>query len=344
MNADYRSPKFYWVAGTLLLVGTVIGTTFLLNNSGAQGVAPTSAGTTPAKHLGFCLGFVDVEHGITNPYPTQHGEVVAIRAEGFHAKKGDWLLKIDDRFQKLRLAEAQAALEEAEKAPDIYKLMVKEQEQVVQAAEKRKKAANFRINAAEREAKANEAYKQYQDKLEAARADAEQIDCEIAAARIKESQIQLGLAQLQFKIKQARAVVDQAQLAVDSCQLLTVKDGTLLRSFVHVGETLGANPKTPALQFAPDGRKIVRAEILQEWASRFKEGQTVEIEDDTYNGPKWSGKILSISKWYSHKRSIIFEPFTLNDVRSLECIIEINDPQDALCIGQRVRVGALQTQ
>ena len=111
---------------------------------------------------------------------------------------------------------------------------------------------------------------------------------------------------------------------------------------MHAGEVLGPNPKTPALQFAADGTKIIRAEILQEWASRFKKDQAVEIEDDTYAGAKWTGKIKSISTWYSHKRSIIFEPFTLNDARSLECLIDVNDADGSLRIGQRVRVSLVQ--
>jgi hypothetical protein len=345
MNAaDHRSTRFFWIAGIVLLIGTVIAVAFTMGN-GAQGVTPTTANTPPVRHEGFAIGYVDMQHGIATPYPTQFGEIVALREEGFHAKKGEWLLKIDDQLARLRLAEAEAAFKEAEQYPKLHALKLKQQDQAIQAAKYRREATDFKISAGEREVEAFKetgAVKQYKDKLDADKATAKQIDCEIETAKIEK--LELELVDPTLKVKQAKAVYDQARYAVDKCVLAAPEDGTLLRSTVHVGEALGANPKAPALEFAQDGKKIIRAEILQEWAGRFKKDQVVEIEDDSYNGPKWSGKIISISKWYSKKRSIILEPFTFNDVRSLECIVEVNDPDQTLCIGQRVRVGVIQAQ
>ena len=72
----------------------------------------------------------------------------------------------------------------------------------------------------------------------------------------------------------------------------------------------------------------------------MKTGKDVTIEDDTYAGTKWKGKIDTISPWFTQKRNMIAEPFTYNDVRYQECVVRValekGDPP--LVVGQRVRV------
>jgi hypothetical protein len=96
-----------------------------------------------------------------------------------------------------------------------------------------------------------------------------------------------------------------------------------------------------AIEFLPTSPIIVKAEVLQEWGSYVKVGQDVVIEDDTYKGPKWTGKVRTISQWYARTRSPIIEPFQMNDVRTLECLIEDIRPDEKNLtqprIGQRVR-------
>jgi hypothetical protein len=47
---------------------------------------------------------------------------------------------------------------------------------------------------------------------------------------------------------------------------------------------------------------------------------------------------VHISDWYTHRRSIVQEPLQFNDVRTLECIIQIDPHAQMPKIGQRVRV------
>jgi multidrug resistance efflux pump len=135
-----------------------------------------------------------------------------------------------------------------------------------------------------------------------------------------------------------QAQLDEAELALKECDLLAPSDGMVLRVFVSVGEPIGANPKAPAIQFCPKGKHIVRAEVLQEWASHVAKGQKVLIEDGTRAGPQWTGHVMQVSDWFAKKRNVIVEPFMFNDVRTLECLIEINPGGPPLRIGQRVRV------
>jgi hypothetical protein len=105
-----------------------------------------------------------------------------------------------------------------------------------------------------------------------------------------------------------------------------------------MGETLSTQPKLPAIEFCPQAPRVIRAEVMQEWAGRVKEGQAAIIEDDTRAGIHWQGKVKHISDWYTHRRSMLQEPFQYNDVRTLECIVSVDPGGPPLRIGQRVRV------
>ncbi len=87
------------------------------------------------------------------------------------------------------------------------------------------------------------------------------------------------------------AAVDLAKFALKECSLHAPSDGIVLRVLTHVGEVLGGNPTAPAIQFCPKGPKIIRAEVLQEWAYRVAAGQEVTIEDDTFAGATWQGRV-----------------------------------------------------
>ena len=84
---------------------------------------------------------------------------------------------------------------------------------------------------------------------------------------------------------------------------------------------------------------LIRAEVSQEFAGRIREGQPAWIQDDTDATQAWRGKVVRVSSWYTHRRSIMQEPLQLNDVRTLECIVAFDDPDPpAVRIGQRMRI------
>jgi hypothetical protein len=66
--------------------------------------------------------------------------------------------------------------------------------------------------------------------------------------------------------------------------------------------------------------------------------QAALVQDDTSASDTWRGRVLRVSDWYTHRRSILQEPFQFNDVRTLECIVALDAGQPQLRIGQRVRV------
>ena len=100
----------------------------------------------------------------------------------------------------------------------------------------------------------------------------------------------------------------------------------------------------PALLFCPDAPRIVRAEVEQEFAGRVGVGQKALIQDDATGGGSWRGQVKSISGWYSHRRSMLLEPLQFNDVRTLECILELDAGQPsrgAIVLDRRHAIGAV---
>jgi multidrug resistance efflux pump len=171
------------------------------------------------------------------------------------------------------------------------------------------------------------------------------MDALVEAEKLKLEEIKLFKPQSEINraladVKAKEAQVAKAQWALDQCALHAATDGLVLRVNVAVGEVLvpGLPGRAHPIEFLPKGPKIVRAEVLQEWAHLVKIGQEADIEDDSYQGPTWKGKVRFLSYWFAEKRHRIMEPFMLNDVRTLECIVEVAEEDPLLRIGQRVKV------
>jgi multidrug resistance efflux pump len=150
-------------------------------------------------------------------------------------------------------------------------------------------------------------------------------------------------AKLAALVVQAKEVqVRQARQALKDCDVTAPVDGKVLRVQVNKGEAVSSRPKQPAILFCPAAKeRIIRAEVPQEYAWQVAVNNKVRIEDDTRPETSvfWTGKVIRLSDWYTHRRSILQEPLQFNDVRTLECIVSVQpDPKKPLRIGQRVRV------
>jgi multidrug resistance efflux pump len=352
MNTPRGPHRFFWLLGVALLVGTAAGAGWILNNAPAGTPVPRE---TPRERMRpgadsiICIGYVDVPLGTTPLYPLQPGRVAEVRVqEGDDVTKGQVLFRMDDRFARTRLAEAEADLKAAEA------LRAK--------AEREEKLQPTRIAAQQAAVEAARADAQAQAKAVAALkklvdAGAGGSPEELAAAREKENaakklielqeaklkglkehtfgpELRLAAANIQAK----KAVRDRARLALDECAVRAPADGRALRVFITPDELLGPDPKVPAVQFCPAVARIVRAEVQQEWGNRVEVGQLAVIEDDTRAGLQWTGRVTRVSDWFAPRRSKLQEPFQFNDVRTLECIVAVDPGQPRMRIGQRMRV------
>jgi multidrug resistance efflux pump len=303
----------------------------------------------PAPEPGVvCFGYVDVDGGVAPLYPLIPGRVAGVPVrEGEHVKAGKILLRMDDKEARLRVCEAEADLSAAReqlaqalKIPQQHQARLVQQRAAVEAVQHRLEAGREAL-----------AHKRELDRI----GQINKRDVDVAAAQVRElealeraeqsklSELQLDepslagkRAQADMRAKQAR--LEQAQLGEAECALRAPADGEVLRVLASVGEVLGSHPRQPALLFCPDGPRLIRAEVDQEFAGSVVVGQTARIEDDTAAGPSWHGKVARVSDWYSQRRAVMQEAPQFSDVRTLECLIGLDAGQPVLRIGQRVRV------
>ncbi len=178
---------------------------------------------------------------------------------------------------------------------------------------------------------------------QAAEAQAKAADAAAAGEEAKLRLLELddptiGVRRAENAVTAKEAQLRKAQLGLRECTVWAPVKGRVERVQVSVGEALGPNPQAPALMFAADGPRIIRTEVEQEWAAHVALGQSASVQDFSGNGPAWHGRVIRLSDWYTHRRSILMEPLQFNDVRTLECIVALDPGQPPPRIGQRVRV------
>jgi multidrug resistance efflux pump len=343
--------RFFWILGLLLLVGTLLGATWFLNYAPAGNPSPAPSGAAE-RPIGpesvVCIGYVDVEPGLTPLHPTQPGRVAAVHVkEGDTVRKGQLLLTVDKTLPSAQLAEAKAGLAKAKAGrEDVVMLQnlqaqkLAQQEKAVEAARAKARVQAQDLAATKRlfdlKQAGEEKYRAAQEEAKFLKALAEVEERKLEEVKAFDFGPKLRAAEAEVKIQEA--VVAKASEALAQHDVHAPANGTILRLSTTVGEPLGREYRQPAMTFCPDLPRLVRAEVLQEWADRIAVGKPAIIEDDTRAGPQWTGRVTQVSDWFTQRRHRLLEPFQMNDVRTLECLVAVNPGGRPLRIGQRVRV------
>lgn len=342
-------PLAAWV-GCALLAGSLAGASWSVNSSPSEAPKPEPIAENPSRtnNRSVSQGHVDVETGITSLYPLQPGRVKKVFVRDNDEVAADApLFQMEDTIARAQVAEAKADLEAAEAAlelaqqlPEQHEARIEAQMAAVEAREQELAGAKIKQSQATR---LSEKKLGSSDETKMAGAAVKALE---AAVKGEEAKLQLleasdpeaGVAQAERAVEAKKAQLEKAEYALKECTIRAPRKGRVLRITVTEGEALGPNPRQPALQFCPDVPRIVRAEVEQEFADRLALGQTAKVHDDSSGEMRWTGKVVRISDWYTHRRSIMLEPLQFNDVRTLECIIAIDAGGPPLRIGQRVRV------
>ena len=353
--------------GIVLLGGTFVGAAMILKGSpytlgslNAPKVgsdAKIGTGVIPpvpdflaveASKRAVCTAFVDVEQGITPIYPLAPGRVKKIHvAENQKVKLGEVLFQLDDTLAKAQLAEAtadvDAALQQLEQAKSLnvqHQEQLKGQIAAVDAVSKSKQRSAKK--ALDNNLLSQDEYIGAEKGVEAVQSTLRIEEAKLRGLQATNPKTAELLATNDLAARRAR--LDRAQFGHNECFIKAPFNGEVLRLFISEGESLGSNPKSPAVYICPDKAKIIRAEVEQEFARRIKLGQVAMIQDDTaLANDTWKGKVTRVSGWYAQRRSTSLDPMQFNDLRTLECIIEVetNDQLPPLRIGQKVRVTLL---
>jgi len=338
-----------WLGVFLLLASPVIAGLSLRSHAG-DGSPSAPAPTSPAdEQRWMALGYVDVEGGVTPLYPQRMGQVKSIEAKenepvSAHAP----LFHLDDSLEAMQLQRAENALAVAKQELTLTEQKVQQYRKQIDAQKVAVEVAGFDAKLARiQRDRLTKLYKKGGEVNDADRQAAE-VTVEKAEAGIRGEESKLAVLEAgdpEGKIEMARLGVKdkdillrEAQLAVDKTVVRAPVAGTPLRVLISVGEALGANPRQPAIQFCPQRPLLVRAEVEQEFAARIHPDEAALIQDHVTGQEVGHGKVASISRWYTHRRSILQDPLQFNDVRTLECIIQLDSNTQGLRIGQRVRV------
>jgi multidrug resistance efflux pump len=346
-----RIPRLLpWLSGLLLVAVTLTGAQWI---TGRSSILPASNGPDAADGDGrvvVCFGHADLEAGVTPLRPTQPGRVAELLVrEGDRVAAGAPLLRLDEAVARGRLEEAEAARtaaqaqrDQSRKLPEQHRLQLAQQEAALDAARHRLAAARLRLERLKQlsEAVGGKANSQEIDAGRediAALADAEKVETDrLAELKLNDPTVAVRRADAEAAAAEAR--VQQAKGLLAEHTLTAPITGTVLRLSAAVGGLAGPQSPRPAVDLCPDGPRLVRAEVEQAFASRVAVGQVAVIEDDVQAGASWRGRVRHLSDWYTHQRSVLQEPLQFNDVRTLECLVDLDPGQPPLRIGQRVRV------
>jgi len=299
-----------------------------------------------------CTGRVDAPSMVIALEPSSAGRVVKIfAAEGATLEDQQPILFLDDSLAQHRLKQAKAAVKVATIDRDRSRLDAARYPNQIEAKKALGKSVEAQVKAAEKNLENRKALAGVQKpgdaELLALESSVEQLrqlkkaeDLQIAdyEKMLADKQPDLIVDAAESRLSAARADEELAQKGVDECTLRAPCPGRLLRMQASVGGFLLPGGFVPAIVFAPAGKLVVRAEVDQEYLGRVKVGQGATLKDDSrVDSQQWTGKVKSLAGWIAQRRTIILDPGEINDVRTAECLIEL-DSDDDLFIGQRMRV------
>ncbi|MBA4187277.1 MAG: hypothetical protein C0467_04580 [Planctomycetaceae bacterium] len=346
-----RVPSIGAGIALLFVILSVVGVTWWQGQK--QTADPRSDKTLPDLDV-VCLGRVDGLERAADLDARIPGKVVQVFVvEGQHVEAKAPLLKLDDTQLKLRVDEAQAAVNAADIEIDAANLEAKQypirkatQEAAVTAATERvvvgrrvydeKKAARSFGSITAAELLVAESELKQLEQLEAV--EKSRLEELLLPEKLKLAEPSLKVRAAAAKRASAEIALKQAQNALDECTLLAPSAGTVLRVQTSVGKTVAPGTLQPAIEFRPDGPLVIWAELEQEFLGRVKPGMKATIRDDARSdSPIWTGKVLRVGRVIARKRSVLLEPGEINDVRTAECVIAIDGDAAGLLVGQKMR-------
>jgi HlyD family secretion protein len=302
----------------------------------------------PEAETAFCFGLVDFEHGTVSLAPLRIGRVAEVLVrENQHVAAGDVLLRLEDHEARARVATAEAAVEAAEalvaqarNQPRRLTSQRTQQEAVVEVAHYRLSAARKALARKQRLADLDQLPRE-----EVAIAEDQVRELQAAEraekARLEELRAQDPTGELrraEADLATARANFDLARQSLDECALKAPRPGFVLRLLVSAGDVVGEPARKAAVLFGPDGSRVIRAEVDQEFARGLEVGQAAEAVDNVDSDQSWKGHVQYVSNWYLQRREVLDEMQQAQQTRTLECLIALDPGQAPLRIGQRMRV------
>lgn len=245
-----------------------------------------------------------VQGQLTVVAPQVEGYVTRVAVQDFQAvRRGQLLVRIDDRVYRQQLDQALAQLQAARAS-----LAAWEQQRRTAAAASAQAAAQVQARDAQRERagaawhRADELAAQrlvsQQDRETAlagdrqARAELAQAQAALLAARENERSVEVGRQVLEAQVAAAEAAVELARIRLDDTRVLAPRDGRLGQVAVREGAYVATATQLMAL--VPEELWVV-ANFRETQMARIREGLPVRFTVDALDGLVLSGHVERIA-------------------------------------------------
>jgi multidrug resistance efflux pump len=341
----WRFPLLLLLGSALLIASFVVAGLSLPSRADDGNTRPQkseSLGEKGGRKI-VVAGHVETREGVPPVLPLQPGKVAKVIAkENEEYDEGAPLYLMDDhqaRFDhelaKDAAEAAEAQLDKAKKLPEKQRVA---QKRVIAAKEAKRDAAQKDADDANRLRGKGVSAEKADAAQKVADAAGEEVEAEKEKLNVMEAEFDAALKLAEIDVSAKKTLLAKARWALDECTVKAPFKGKVVRLQVSVGDAL-PNPRQAPILYCSTAPRIIRAEVEQEFAPKARVGQKAFIKDYANDDlGTWNGQVESISDWYTHRRSNLLEPLQFNDVRTLECIIELGPNQKPLKIGQRVRV------
>ena len=243
------------------------------------------------------------------------GYVEEIRfEENQHVNKGDTLVMLDDRDLKIKVLQAQAALDNASATISVAKANVGTAHANISSASSNVEAAKVRVW------KATQDFSRYENLLKdkavtlqqfetakaeklSAEAQLESIMKQQSSASMQEQSASQQVGVAKSSIAQRQADLDYAQLQLSYATILSPSTGLASKKNIQAGQFVNAG--TPLFAVVSESGVYVIANFKETQLEKMKPGLPVEIKTDAFPDQRIQGTIYSFSPATGAKFSLL---------------------------------------
>jgi membrane fusion protein, multidrug efflux system len=241
--------------------------------------------------------------------PKVSGYVVNLNVDdNTHVRKGDLLLRIDQRDfltaeaqARAQLALAQAQLSSAREALKVARVQypaqlesARAQQRAAAAQLELARASYERQHQVDRRATTQESIDSSTNQQQGATASLESAQAQVAIARLVPEQVQVAIsavAEREASLQSAQAQLDQAILNLSYTQVRAPSDGFITQRSIQQGDFATAG-QVMFLIVTPE--VWITANFKESQIGRMRPGNKVDIKVDAYSGYKLEGHVESI--------------------------------------------------
>jgi HlyD family secretion protein len=296
-----------------IVLVVVIGGGIALNVMGKQAAAKkiadqkaAAASIADTPYASIASGKADVEGGVIQVAARTAGVIRTVDVqEGDAVKKGEVLAQLEDDQPKLAVANAAAAVRQAQAQIGLIEVQKATAERELARLQPLKAKAFV----------AGQALDNAADAIKTA--DAQLI---VQRAVVGSAEAALNVASYQLELTRVRAPVD----------------GRIVRRYANPGAGASTLNVSNMFDLEPANARIVRAEIAEADIPKIAIGQAVEIAPEADPAKVYVGKVLRRSDEFGARKLQSDDPNEKTDERVVEVVVSADNAP--LLIGQRVLV------